>query len=102
VQTISTDNVLAVLTPIWIEKPETASRVRQRIEAVFDYATAIEARQGANPARWRGHLDRLLPQASKVRPVVHYPALDWRQMPEFMAELPAREGFGSRTLALRS
>jgi integrase len=98
-QTISTDNVLAVLTPIWTEKPETASRVRQRIEAVLDYATAIEARDGANPARWRGHLDRLLPQTSKVRPVVHYPALDWRRMPELMAELAIREGFGARALA---
>ncbi len=99
VQTITTENVLAVLTPIWTEKPETASRVRQRIEAVLDYATAIEAREGTNPARWRGHLDRLLPQASKVRPVVHYPALDWRLMPALMAELAMREGFGARALA---
>jgi hypothetical protein len=102
VQTISTDNVLAVLTPIWIEKPETASRVRQRIEAVLDYATAIEARQGANPARWRGHLDRLLPQASKVRPVVHYPALDWRQIPEFMAELQRAKASAQERSHLRS
>ncbi len=99
VSAIKTENVLAVLKPIWTEKPETASRVRQRIEAVLDYATALEERDGANPARWRGHLDRLLPQASKVRPVVHYPALDWREMPEFMAKLSAREGFGSRALA---
>jgi integrase len=97
-QAISTDNVLAVLTPIWTEKPETASRVRQRIEAVLDYATAIEARDGTNPARWRGHLDWLLPQTSKVRPVVHYPALDWRRIPDLMAELARREGFGARAL----
>jgi len=96
---ITTENVLAVLSPIWAEKPETASRVRQRVEAVLDYATAIEARQGANPARWRGHLDRLLPQTSKVRPVVHYPALDWRLMPELMAELALRQGHGARALA---
>ncbi len=96
---ITTENVLAVLSPIWAEKPETASRVRQRVEAVLDYATAIEARQGANPARWRGHLDRLLPQTSKVRPVVHYPALDWRLIPELMAELALRQGHGARALA---
>lgn len=99
VQTITTKNILAVLTPIWTEKPETASRVRQRVEAVLDYATAIEAREGRNPARWRGHLDRLLPQASKVRPVVHYPAVDWRLIPELMAELATREGYGARALA---
>ena len=94
VRKISTDHVLEVLTPIWTTKPETASRVRQRIEAVLDYARAIGARDGDNPARWRGHLDRLLPQPSKVRSVAHHAALDWREMPGFMAELARREGLG--------
>ena len=99
VRAITTDHVLAVLTPIWTAKPETANRVRQRIEAVLDYASAIGAREGENPARWRGHLDHLLAQPSKIRAVAHYPALDWRQMPGFMVELTAREGVGARALA---
>ena len=98
VRAITTETVLAALSPIWSEKPETASRVRQRVEAVLDYATAIGARDEANPARWRGHLDRLLAQPSKVRSVTHHPALHWRQMPELMVELAARDGFGVKAL----
>ena len=98
VRAITTDIVLSVLSPIWTEKPETASRVRQRVEAVLDYATAIGARDEANPARWRGHLDRLLAQPSKVRSVAHHAALHWRQMPELMIELAARDGFGVKAL----
>jgi membrane protein DedA with SNARE-associated domain len=81
VQTVDTDTVLDVLRPIWSTKTETASRVRQRIEAVLDYATAIRARTGDNPARWKGHLDHLLPKPSKVRAVKHHAALDCRQAP---------------------
>jgi hypothetical protein len=81
VQTVDTDAVLDVLRPIWSTKTETASRVRQRIEAVLDYATAIRARTGDNPARWKGHLDHLLPKPSKVRAVKHHAALDCRQAP---------------------
>ena len=72
---IETSDVIAALTPIWTKKPETASRVRQRIEAVLDYATALGIRGGDNPARWRGHLDHLLPKPTKVRAVKHHPAL---------------------------
>ena len=64
VDTIGTDDVLAVLKPIWTEKPETASRLRGRIEKVLDAAKAKGFRNGENPARWRGHLDHLLPQPS--------------------------------------
>ena len=95
---ITTENVIAVLSPIWTEKPETASRVRQRIEAVLDYASAIGVRQDANPARWRGHLDHLLARPSKVRSVVHHRALDWRKMAGLMAELAERDGYGARAL----
>jgi integrase len=95
---ITTESVLAVLSPIWSKKPETASRVRQRVEAVVDYASAIGAREGENPARWRGHLDRLLPQPAKVKPVTHHPALDWRQLPVLMHNLKNRDGFGARAL----
>jgi integrase len=99
VQTVDTDAVLDVLRPIWTTKTETASRVRQRIEAVLDYATAIRARSGENPARWKGHLDNLLPKPSKVRTVKHHAALDWRQAPAFMAELAKRQGIDARALA---
>ena len=91
--------MLDVLRPIWTTKTETASRVRQRIEAVLDYATATRARAGDNPARWRGHLDHLLPRPSRVRVVRHHPALDWRQAPAFMAELAKRQGIDARALA---
>lgn len=99
VRTIGVDDVLAVLRPIWSEKPETASRVRQRVEAVLDYASAKGLREGDNPARWRGHLDHLLPKPSKVRAVEHHAALDWREIGAFMGKLAAREGVASRALA---
>lgn len=69
VRTIEVADVLAVLRPIWAEKTETASRVRQHIEAVLDYATAMKARSGDNPARWKGNLDHLLPAPAKVKRV---------------------------------
>ena len=76
VKAVDTAAVLEVLRPIWTTKPETASRVRQRIEAVLDFAAAMGARTGDNPARWRGHLDHLLPRPEKVRTVEHHAALD--------------------------
>jgi integrase len=99
VNTVDTTAVLDVLRPIWTTKTETASRVRQRIEAVLDYATATRTRTGDNPARWRGHLDHLLPRPSRVRIVKHHPALDWRQAPAFMAQLTQRPGIDARALA---
>lgn len=99
VQTVDTDAVLDVLRPIWTTKTETASRVRQRIEAVLDYPTAIRARSGANPARWRAHLDHLLAKPSKIRAIKHHAALDWRQGPAFMAELAKRQGIDACALA---
>jgi integrase len=96
---VDTDAVLDVLRPVWTTKTETASRVRQRIEAVLDYATAIRARTGENPARWKGHLDHLLPKPSQVRAVKHHAALDWRRAPAFMAQLAKRQGIDARALA---
>jgi Phage integrase central domain/Arm DNA-binding domain len=81
VKVVDTAAVLNVLRPIWIAKTETASRVRQRIEAVLDYAAAIKARTEANPARWRGHLDHLLAKPSKVHAVKHHAALDCGMRP---------------------
>lgn len=101
VQGIDTDLVLGVLQPIWATKTETATRVRQRIEAVLDWATARKLRQGENPARWKGHLEKLLPAASKVQAVVHRPALAYGDMPDFMARLSARENMGAKALRLQ-
>ncbi|MEO0792516.1 MAG: integrase arm-type DNA-binding domain-containing protein [Pseudomonadota bacterium] len=98
VNTITTQHVLSVLKSIWKEKPETASRVRQRIEAVLDYAAAKGVRVGQNPARWRGHLENLLPKPSSVRAVEHHPALDWREISDFMKALAQRDGVSARTL----
>lgn len=96
---IETADVMGVLKPIWTAKPETANRVRQRIEAVLDYASALGIRTGDNPARWRGHLDHLLPKPTKVKAVKHHPALPHAEIAEFMAELTARTGVAARALA---
>jgi integrase len=84
---IDTSHVLKVLEPVWRKRPETASRVRGRIETVLAAATARGQRTGPNPAQWRNHLDQLLPPRSKVRAVRHQPALPWGEVPVFMAEL---------------
>ena len=91
--------MISTLTPIWAAKPETANRVRQRIEAVIDYASALGIRTGDNPARWRGHLDHLLPKPKKVRAVVHHPALPHAQIADFITDLAKREGVAARALA---
>jgi len=84
---ITTDHVLSVLQPIWFEKSETASRVRNRMELVLDAAKARGLRQGENPARWRGHLDKLLPPRLKVRARKHHTALPYSELPAFMTLL---------------
>jgi integrase len=90
--------VEAALRPIWHEKPETAGRLRARIETVLDFAVVQGWRNGDNPARWRGHLDKLFPPRGKVRAVRHHPALPWQDLPIFMAKLRAREGVASHAL----
>ena len=100
VQAIDTGLVLKVLEPIWTVKPETASRLRGRIEAVLDWATARGHRHGENPARWRGHLDKLLPARTKVRRVEHHAALPFNELTGFMASLRAAEGVAARALEL--
>ncbi|MEM9359532.1 MAG: Arm DNA-binding domain-containing protein, partial [Pseudomonadota bacterium] len=99
VDAITTEHVLSALRPIWTTKTETASRVRQRIEAVLDYAASKGMRDGPNPARWRGHLQNLLAKPSSVRAAQHHPALDWRDLPELMAELAQRDGVSPRALS---
>jgi integrase len=97
VANVSTDDVLAVLKPLWSAKPETASRLRGRIERVLDAAKARGLRTGDNPARWRGHLDQLLPKPRKLSRG-HHAALPYADVPGFMSELRKREGVAARAL----
>ena len=89
---------MKILEPIWTTKTETASRVRGRLEAVLDWAQARGYRQGDNPARWKGHLDKLLPKPSKVQRTEHHAALPWEDMGAFMIALREREGISARAL----
>jgi len=98
VQAIDTAIVLKVLEPIWTAKPETAGRVRGRIESVLDWAKARGYRTGENPARWRGHLDKLLPARGKVRRVEHHAALPYAELPGFLVALREQEGIAARAL----
>jgi len=99
VDLISTDHILSCLTPIWKEKTNTARRVQNRIERVLSYAGVKKYRTGENPARWRGHLDHLLAKPSKIAESGNHPALDYRELPAFMADLRARKPIAG-TLAL--
>jgi integrase len=83
----------------WEARPETASRVRGRIEVILDWATSREYRRGENPARWRGHLENLLPKRSKVQVVVHQAALPYEHMENFMAALKKQEGIAALAMA---
>ncbi len=87
VDAITTDDVMAVVGPIWTTKTETAARVRGRIEAILDFAKVRGMRGGENPARWRGHLDHLLAAKAKVRPVKHHAALPIAKVPAAMKAL---------------
>jgi integrase len=98
IQRVDVALVMKVLEPIWSTKPETASRVRGRIERVLDWAKVRGFRQGENPARWRGHLDALLPARGKVRKVTHHAALPYDQIGAFMAALRTREAVAARAL----
>jgi integrase len=98
VQAVDVGLVMKALEPIWNSKPETASRLRGRIEAVLDWASVRGYRKGENPARWRGHLDKLLPARSKVRQVEHHAALPYADMPDFMLGLRGQEGIAARAL----
>ena len=98
VQQVDTALVLQVLQPIWGEKPAISSRIRAIIESVLSWAKAKGYRAGENPALWRGHLDHLLPARSKVRLVRHHPALPFSEVPAFLVQLRARDGFAPRAL----
>ncbi|UXS41998.1 integrase arm-type DNA-binding domain-containing protein [Agrobacterium tumefaciens] len=95
---VDTAHIMQIIEPIWTDKTETASRVRGRIESVLDWATARRYRSGENPARWRGHLDKLLPARSKVAKVRHHPAMLYTDLPEFMQRLRALDSISAKAL----
>jgi integrase len=97
VSKITTDDVLSVLKPLWHAKPVTASRLRGRIERVLDAAKAQGLRGGENPARWRGHLDQLLPKRQRL-PHGHHAAMPFIFLGAFMGRLRAREANAARAL----
>jgi integrase len=97
VDNIETADVLAVLKPIWLEKPETASRVRGRIERVLNAAKAKGYRTGENPAAWRGHLENLLPKQPKLSRG-HHAAMPYADVPAFVAKLREREAVAALAL----
>jgi integrase len=98
VAAIDSGLVVQVLDPIWMEKPETAVRVRGRIEAVLDAATVRGFRQGPNPAQWKGNLAHILPARARVRKVAHHAALPFDEMPAFLTALQTRSGIAARAL----
>lgn len=98
VAAIDTALVLKVVEPIWTTTTETATRVRQRIEKVLDWATTRGYRTGDNPARLRGHLENLLPKARKVSKVIHMPAMPYADVPAFVEALRKRPGLSARAL----
>ena len=95
---VDTALVIRCIEPIWATKTETASRLRGRIESVLDWATVRGYREGDNPARWRGHLDKLLPRPSQVVRVKHHAALPYTEIGAFMLQLRREKGVASRAL----
>jgi integrase len=95
---VSTTHVLAALEPIWRTKPETAARVRGRIEAVLTAATVRGQRSGQNPAQWKGHLAEILPTRATFAAIEHHPALPYAEAGAFMATLRAQRGTAARAL----
>jgi integrase len=93
-----TDFVMQVLAPIWSTKTETASRVRGRVEKVLDWAKVMGYRDGENPARWRGHLDKLLPAPGKVASIKHHAAMPYQELPQFMLKLRGVDSVAARAL----
>ena len=95
---IDTGLVVKCLEPIWTTKNETASRLRGRIETVLSWATVSNYREGENPARWRGHLDKILPKPSKVQTIEHHAALKYSEIGAFVAKLQKQNGVAATCL----
>jgi integrase len=99
VDKVTVDHVLKILKPIWTEKPETASRLRGRIDKVLGWATAMKYRSGDNPAAWAGALSHLLPAISKVQKIEHHKAMAYKDVPALMTELVANGSESAKALA---
>jgi len=99
VKSIDTGLVLKVLEPIWYEKTETATRVRQRIENILDWAKVRKYRTGENPALWRGHLDKTLPKPTKVQKVKHFDAMPYVDVPKYFQKIRKTETLAAKALA---
>lgn len=95
---VETSHVLQILEPIWATKAETASRVRGRVESILDWAKARHLRSGENPARWKGHLDAILPPKAKVTKVEHHEAMEPDDMPAFITRLRSMDSISARAL----
>ena len=98
VKIVDTQDVLAVLRPIWTEKTETAGRLRGRIERILDYARAQGWREGENPARWRGHLSATLPTPSKLMKAQHHKAVGWKDIAPVITALCVSEGIAAKAV----
>ncbi|MDI6798223.1 MAG: integrase arm-type DNA-binding domain-containing protein [Desulfatibacillaceae bacterium] len=98
VKQVELPQILQVLEPIWTEKPETAMRLRQRLEAVLDWATVAGHRKGDNPARWKGFLDQVLPSPQKLHKKKSFPSMPWQSIGGFVADLRQRKGSAARCL----
>jgi hypothetical protein len=100
VSSIDTTLVMKVIEPLWYRIPETAARLRGRLEMILSWATTAGYRSGDNPARWKGHLEHLLPSRRKVQKVEHHPAIPYRKLPALMARLREERGVAARVLEL--
>lgn len=99
VQDVTLRHVIAALEPIWTTTTDTATKVRQRIEAILEYAKTCEYRTGDNPARWKGYLSNMLAKPSKVHKVQHHPAMPYVEVPPFFHALVKREEISAKALA---
>jgi len=98
VSEIELNHIIQILEPIWLEKTETAKRLRGRIESVLSWATVSGFRKGDNPARWKGHLDTVLAKPNKISKVKHHKALPWQEINPFLEKLKKREGITAKAL----
>ncbi len=98
VDQIDRSQIIRVLEPIWLEKTETATRVRGRIEKILDWATVEGYRSGPNPAQWKGNLEHSLPKRLAKQRTRHLAALPWQELPEFYERLCSQEGAAALTL----
>ncbi len=101
ISAIDLDDVLAVLTPVWQKKPETASRLRSRLERLLNFAKTKRWRSGENPATWRGNLENVLPRRDKKKTIVHLPALPYGEVPAFVVRLRDVLGASARALEIQ-